>query len=220
MFLLNHGGWVMWPLLCLSVCACAVILERWIFYASMRCFRNLDIEKKTFELCTVLEREGRELGKEDFFQNLCDLLPKHSLFANFSEAITRQSDPAIREILLQNAGQDIVHKFGSHLDLLALIAKIAPLMGLLGTVIGMIDTFVQLENIQGGIDMRILSGGIWQALLTTAVGLIIAIPSWFALQVFTKYRKNIAGNLEHIARSALAVHLFAQPSSIELNRSL
>ena len=108
-------------------------------------------KRKYLNSVLFLKKKEVSWGEKIFFQNLCDLLPKHSLFANFSEAIIRQSDPAIWEILLQNAGQDIVHQFGRRLALLAL--KIAPLMGLLGTVIGMIDTFVQLENIQGGIEM-------------------------------------------------------------------
>lgn len=67
MFLLSHGGWVMWPLLFLSLCGYAIIFEQWMFYASTRYFGNLDIEKKIFELCTVLEKEGGVLGREDFF---------------------------------------------------------------------------------------------------------------------------------------------------------
>ena len=61
--------------------------------------------------------------------------------------------------------------------LLELIAMISPLLGLLGTVLGMIQSFQQLELAEGAANASVLAGGIWQALLTTAAGLLVAIPA-------------------------------------------
>jgi len=64
-----------------------------------------------------------------------------------------------------------------HIRLLELIAMISPLLGLLGTVLGMIQSFQELELAEGAANASLLAGGIWQALLTTAAGLLVAIPA-------------------------------------------
>ena len=71
-----------------------------------------------------------------------------------------------------------------HFRWLEVIGNISPLLGLLGTVIGMIEAFQQLEESGSKVDPALLSGGIWQALLTTAVGLIVALPAITALNLF------------------------------------
>jgi biopolymer transport protein ExbB len=72
----------------------------------------------------------------------------------------------------------------NHLNTLAAIARISPLLGLLGTVTGMILAFKQVEALGGQVNVEVLAGGIWEALLTTAVGLSIAIPTMAAFNYF------------------------------------
>ena len=74
--------------------------------------------------------------------------------------------------------------------LLEVIAGAAPLLGLLGTVLGMIEAFKQLEMAGSQIDPSVLSGGIWQALLTTAAGLIVALPALIAWHHFDRGLEN------------------------------
>jgi len=74
-------------------------------------------------------------------------------------------------------GSNEVAGMNRHIRLLELIAMISPLMGLLGTVIGMIQSFQELALAEGAANAALLAGGIWQALLTTAAGLIVAIPA-------------------------------------------
>jgi biopolymer transport protein ExbB len=81
------------------------------------------------------------------------------------------------EAELTRRGNEEVADMGSWLRLLELIAMISPLLGLLGTVLGMIQSFQELELAQGAANAAVLAGGIWQALLTTAAGLIVAIPA-------------------------------------------
>lgn len=81
------------------------------------------------------------------------------------------------EAELMRRGNAEVEVMGRHLRLLELIAMIAPLLGLLGTVLGMIQSFQELELAQGSANASVLAGGIWQALLTTAAGLVVAIPA-------------------------------------------
>ena len=81
------------------------------------------------------------------------------------------------EAELMRRGNAEVEIMGRHLRVLELVAMIAPLLGLLGTVLGMIQSFQELEMAQGSANASVLAGGIWQALLTTAAGLVVAIPA-------------------------------------------
>ena len=81
----------------------------------------------------------------------------------------------IREELLRYGG-DVLENLRGSFRILEVIASLAPLLGLFGTVLGMIEAFRQLEAAGNQVNPAILSGGIWQALLTTAVGLAVAIP--------------------------------------------
>ncbi|MGB8624284.1 MAG: MotA/TolQ/ExbB proton channel family protein [Paracoccaceae bacterium] len=74
-------------------------------------------------------------------------------------------------------GNEEMEAMTSHIRLLELIAMISPLLGLLGTVLGMITSFQQLALAEGAANASVLAGGIWQALLTTAAGLMVAIPA-------------------------------------------
>lgn len=87
---------------------------------------------------------------------------------------------------------------------LEVIATLAPLLGLFGTVLGMIDAFAQLEAAGSQVDPSILSGGIWEALLTTAVGLAVAIPTVAAVNLFERRIERV----EHDIDTGLAA-LFA-----------
>lgn len=89
-------------------------------------------------------------------------------------------EDSLREEVARTAARDI-NVLRRHFRPLEVIGNIAPLLGLLGTVIGMIAAFNQLEAAGSQVDPSVLSGGIWEALLTTAVGLVVAIPAVAAL---------------------------------------
>ena len=78
---------------------------------------------------------------------------------------------------LMRRGNEELSRMTRHIRLLELIAMISPLLGLLGTVLGMIQSFQELEMAEGAANASVLAGGIWQALLTTAAGLLVAIPA-------------------------------------------
>ena len=81
------------------------------------------------------------------------------------------------EAELTRRGNEELAEMNGMIRLLELIAMISPLLGLLGTVLGMIQSFQQLELAEGAANASVLAGGIWQALLTTAAGLLVAIPA-------------------------------------------
>lgn len=93
------------------------------------------------------------------------------------------------------------------LSLLATLGRISPLLGLLGTIIGMIQTFAVIAQSRSGIDMELLAEGIWQALITTAAGLIIAIPAVLCYRIFLSIE---SGRLDYLNRVANKAILYKQ----------
>lgn len=109
----------------------------------------------------------------------------------FSEADAREETERVARRALMEAREG--------LRLLDLIATIAPLLGLLGTVIGMIAAFQALQTSGARADPSLLAGGIWQALLTTAAGMGVAIPAAMALAWFDSVIDRIAADMEDLA---------------------
>jgi len=91
------------------------------------------------------------------------------------------------------------------LRVLELVALIAPLLGLLGTVLGMIQSFQELEMAEGSANASVLAGGIWQALLTTAVGLVVAIPAAIGASLFSAGAERVAHQIETSAGRLLLI---------------
>ena len=101
------------------------------------------------------------------------------------------------------AGETVLERLETRLSLLSVLARLAPLMGLLGTILGMITTFSRIAEARSGVDMSLLAGGIWQALLTTAAGLCIAIPALFFLSCFQGKVRRVADALNKAGNAAL-----------------
>lgn len=171
--LFEYGGFVSVILLCLSLVAFTLIIYKAIqLYATQRIqSRSLD---RTLEQISSLPL--REL------HNYFDKRP--GPFADMMAfAIMARShgvpDRIVREEVERRAS-GLVRSWRSYLPALEAIGSISPLLGLFGTVLGMIEAFQALEKAGAKVDPSILSGGIWQALFTTGVGLAVAIPSVLA----------------------------------------
>ena len=163
MGLIELGGWMMWPLLAVSVAALAIVVERALVF--MGCpfpdsrFPGLVLEAmRTGDVRPLAARLEAVPSLRDFAALLGSPLPN-------------------REAALRLAGETVLERLEARLSLLSVLARLAPLMGLLGTILGMITTFSRIAEARSGVDMSLLAGGIWQALLTTAAGLCIAIPA-------------------------------------------
>ncbi|MGC1506393.1 MAG: MotA/TolQ/ExbB proton channel family protein [Sulfitobacter sp.] len=98
---------------------------------------------------------------------------------------------------LLRRGNEEFARMNSMIRVLELIAMISPLLGLLGTVMGMIQSFQALEMAQGAANASILAGGIWQALLTTAVGLLVAIPAAVGATLLSARAESAAQMIEN-----------------------
>jgi len=134
-------------------------------------------------------------------------------FAHTTMQLVRTGDlreEDAREETLADA-RDILQNAASGLRALELIATIAPLVGLLGTVLGMIAAFQALQESGNQADPSVLAGGIWEALLTTAAGMAVAIPSMAALTWFEGTVERLRHDLE---RMGIRIHS-RQRSSLE-----
>ena len=184
------GGWMMWPLALVSVMVTAIIIERFLLFSSC--------PFPAGDFTTRLEK-----AVEGDTAPLLDAVGKVALLKRFADIMA--STHANREASLRIEGETVIRRLEKHLSMLSILARLAPLMGLLGTVLGMISTFSEIANAQAGVNMNQLAGGIWQALITTAAGLVIAIPALFFLHHFQSRVNAVASALSEAANAMLSL---------------
>jgi len=189
--LFERGGIMMYPLLLASVTALIFIIERAVALRK----RKIIIP----EIISVVENFSTEKDIE-FAKNICTKY-KGPLPNLINIALDNSESPKadIRE-LLEDQGRQDIRGLETGLGLLETIAAIAPLMGLLGTVLGMIQVFAVIKD-QGVGQTAALSGGISEALLTTVVGLFIGIPVLMAYNYFTSKSENLILDIEKHANT-------------------
>jgi biopolymer transport protein ExbB len=167
----QSGGLLMWPLLICSIIALAIIAER--FWSLQK--RNVAPAEL---LQQVLDHEKANRVSDDLLKLLVKSSPLGRLFA--VGLVNRDHGREIMKEAIEEEGNTVVHELDRYLNTLGTIAAITPLLGLLGTVIGMIQVFTSItpEVMSQGIgDPTVLAAGISKALITTAAGLSIGIPA-------------------------------------------
>jgi len=169
------GGILMWAIFFCSIIAVAIILER-LYHFQRAKLHLLNFGARIKKLLS----EGRLLEAEKFAENSPG--PIAHIFAIGIHIHKRALEE--KERILARAGSRELRKLGKNLRTLGIIAHISPLLGLLGTVTGMIKAFMKIQELGGSIDAAVLAGGIWEALLTTATGLCVAIPAMVAYHYF------------------------------------
>ena len=174
--LVRAGGWLMIPILLCSVVAAGIVVERfWTLRSEQVAPRNLLAQVWNWI-------RNKEMGME----RLHDLKQGSPLGQILAAGITAHSKgrDAMKESIEDVAGH-VVHELERYLNTLGTIAAITPLLGLLGTVIGMIKVFTTIR-LEGTGNAAALAGGISEALITTAAGLTVAIPSLFLYRFFQR----------------------------------
>jgi len=194
---LNQGGAVMYLILICSVTALAVTIER--VMTLVRLARSEE----------AFQREIAELIDQGTLQETAELCSSRATPSAriCGAALAKHGAPRdeVRDAA-QDAGAHEVDGLSRNLVVLATVAQIAPLLGLLGTVLGMIDTFAQIQGASGGlVDPEILSGGIRKALLTTAFGLSVAIPTLVAYAALSTWVNRLIGRTERVSGAAVEV---------------
>ncbi|MFB3102750.1 MAG: MotA/TolQ/ExbB proton channel family protein [Alphaproteobacteria bacterium] len=169
--LLDNGGPVLFLLLIISILTLTLIIAKLFQFWMLRVYARGFVEPVLHAWRNGGNREA--LGILRSQRNPVARVLEVALHGSTGEA---RRDELLQEEITRVAGLQL-DNLRSGLRLLALVANLSPLIGLLGTVIGMIGAFQALQNAGNKVDPSILSGGIWVALLTTAAGLIIAIPA-------------------------------------------
>lgn len=182
--LMQSGGWLMVPILACSVAAAAICIERaWVLQASRVAPDDL------------LDA-ARAAGSAARFGDVAADSPLgRILLAGLGST---QGDRDLMKEAMEGAAGPVVHEMERHLTLLGTIAAISPLLGLLGTVIGMIQVFTTLVA-DGVANPGLLAEGISKALVTTAAGLGVAIPALFFHRYFLRRVDELAVSMEHAA---------------------
>lgn len=195
--LFQKGGPLMWPLLLCSVLMLAAILER--SYAFLTAGRDIDSLVQDVQAAV-------EKGDYDSALARCRQVggPVAAVLAAGLEAAD-QSREEMRERMEAAGGAELA-SLERYLTVLSTVANVAPLLGFLGTVWGMIIAFEAIAA-QGMGDPAVVATGISQALITTAAGLAIAVPSFFFYNVFTGRADAYANEMEQ--RAHYLVRLFA-----------
>jgi len=167
--ILTQGGVLMIPLFVLSMLAIYVIAERW---------RKLENSK--MDIAAMLNNIESLLksGSQQRAIQYCDEFDK-PLARILKSGISRLGRPIQNiEDAIRNAGKKEIFYLEKRMNWLATIAGVAPLIGFTGTVTGMIRAFMDIQSLQGNVNPSTLAGGIWEALITTAAGLIVGIIAY------------------------------------------
>jgi biopolymer transport protein ExbB len=168
--IVRAGGPLMWPIILCSIAAIAIVAERlWTLHPQRVMPRGL------------LQKVWQLVENNQINDRVITALQQNSPLGRVLAAGLANRDRP-REVMmerLEDTGRHVVHELERFLNTLGTIASVAPLLGLLGTVTGIIKAFNAIT--QGGMgDPRMLSGGISEALITTAAGLLVAIPALIA----------------------------------------
>lgn len=164
---LSKGGILVGPILFCSVIALAIFFERVIRYGRLTTILSSLPEKVIGFL---------EQGREDLAADTAthSRSPVGRVLAGVLEV--RDKDRGLAERVVAHAIDQAVRDIARYLNALAVIAQITPMLGLLGTVTGMIKSFMVIQQMGGKVNAAVLAGGIWEAMLTTALGLAVALP--------------------------------------------
>jgi biopolymer transport protein ExbB len=186
--LFRKGGFAMWPLLGCSVLAVAIIAERGVYFWRLR----FAYEKFSGQLKELLSK--RKL-KESL--KLCRTHP-NPVPRIAEQYLKNLKNDSLRGEILKKEGSFALEKIENRLQALAAITHITPLLGLLGTVTGLVTAFHQIELLGGQVQPSDLASGIWEALITTVYGLVIAIPCMAAYHGFESIADKVARRMQFI----------------------
>ncbi|MBK7980048.1 MAG: MotA/TolQ/ExbB proton channel family protein [Ignavibacteriae bacterium] len=194
--MLSKGGWLMIPLFISSVIAVGIIIERYIV-----------IKKSKLNVPAFLVKIRGMLIKEDISGAISYCIEEKSPAANIIKSGLKKyhlGHERVKESI-ENAGRQEVAKLEKGLSMVATISGIAPLLGFLGTVTGMIQAFMRIQDLQGSANPSDLAGGIWEALITTAVGLAIGIVALAFYNYLTTGISKLIRDMEVVSNDVLDI---------------
>lgn len=188
--IIEMGGPMMYPILLCSILFVAILIERLYHYHRA----EIDTNQFVAGIRNVLKKK-----KIAEAISICDDTP--GPVAHIVKAgILKHDQP--KEEIKETIGDAALHevpRLEKNLNVLATVAHIAPLLGLLGTVLGMIGAFQEIQRESGRVNAGDLAGGIWEALVTTAAGLCVAIPAYVAYNYLVSRVSSLVLDMERSA---------------------
>ena len=190
-FFVTKGGPVMIPIIAGSILGLTIIIERyWVL-------RKVRINTKLFVQMIIANLEKNRIQAA---LELCEKNSRHPIAAVCKVALEKRNLPLDRiEKIMEQEGNNQIQILEKRLGGLASIIGIEPLLGFLGTIVGLIKAFMSWESAGANVTVNALAGGIYQAMITTAAGLIIAIPFYLCYNYFVSHIKYIASDVTNDA---------------------
>ncbi|MGB5684530.1 MAG: MotA/TolQ/ExbB proton channel family protein [Candidatus Electrothrix sp.] len=185
--LIHNGGAVMWPLLACSVIVLTIIIERSLFWAGMRRQRNRTLRDEVLTLAGSMDWKQIKEKTDHCDDAIVRVLKIGILHKDYDMNKAMEAE-----------AQHLHKKMTQFMTVLDTMITVAPLLGILGTVIGIISSFKMLGN-SGMADPKLVTGGIAQALITTATGLTISIFTVFPYNYYKSRIDNAAHLMEKYA---------------------
>ena len=181
------GPWIMIPLLILSIIAVYIFIERYVA-----------IKKASKEDKTFMDRIKDYIidGNLDSATKLCQQM-NNPMARMVEKGISRLGKP-MNDVLvaIENVGNIEANKLEKGFNMLATISGGAPMLGFLGTVIGMVQAFYDMANAGSNVDITVLSNGIYTAMVTTVAGLVVGIIAFFAYNFLVSMLDSVVQKME------------------------
>lgn len=194
--LVIKGGWVMIPI---ALCS---IIGLWVYVERLLTYRRL-----AFDNSRLLEQLRAFVGSGDDREAERRLTESNTPVAQVLAAGLRAKGKGHEAVkaALESTGNEQVYRLEERTAILATVAGIAPLLGFLGTVTGMIKAFQQIESLGGNVNATVLAGGIWEAMITTAAGLIVGIPALVAYNHLISRIRTFTTDMERAGNELVSV---------------
>ena len=184
--IVKSGGWLMLPIILCAIVAMGIILERFWTLQQKRVIPE-DLTARVWGWVKKDQLDGQQIQTLHQGSALGQILA--------AGLINRDRERAVLKEAIEDTGRHVVHELERYLETLGTVAAVSPLLGLLGTVIGMVEVFTEITT-HGVGNPGALAGGIAQALITTAAGLTVAIPALIGYRYFRSRVDTLVVSME------------------------
>ncbi|HOI29668.1 MAG TPA: MotA/TolQ/ExbB proton channel family protein [Melioribacteraceae bacterium] len=188
------GGFLMYFILASSIVAVAIAIEKFIV-----------LKKAKINVPAFLIKLRGLIKKKDLEGAISYCMQERTPVSNIVKKGLKKIRFGHQRVVeaIESAGRQEISKLEKGLSILASVAGIAPLLGFLGTVTGMIGAFMKIQELQGSANPADLAGGIWEALITTAFGLIVGIPALALYNYFVSKINKMVVDMERISNDLI-----------------
>lgn len=194
--LMTKGGWIM---MLIAICS---IVGAWVYIERIMTYRRLEMKaERLLELIKSLIASDRVSEAEERLAKVDASVAK---VVRAGLAQRGKGRDVVREALEAEANHQ-THMLEERTSILATVSGVAPLLGFLGTVLGMIKAFQQIESLGGNVNATVLAGGIWEAMVTTAAGLAVGIPAIIAYNHLSTRLGSMIAEMEKAGDDLLAL---------------